>query len=207
MPPSLGCRAVALADPAVLSSERGSQPAIGAANKSRTSASRGALEHIAICETGIAYTRFPEYMQSMIDRLAQIHKALADETRLRILYLLLAVGDLCGCDVETALGISQSKASRHLQTLKQAGFVADHRDATWVYYRIPKEVDAPARNALLGLLEVMEADPRARADAQRARELRRSPRCALPATWTTPVLNEESVHDRDSVSAARSRKR
>ena len=165
-----------------------------------------AFESSAICQTGIAYTRANEYMQSMIGRLAQIHKALADETRLRILYLLLAVGDLCGCDVETALGISQSKASRHLQTLKQAGLVADHRDATWVYYRIPKEVDRPAREALLASLEAMDADPRARADAQRARELRRSPRCALPSTWTTPVSDEGSVHDRDSVSEARSRK-
>lgn len=116
----------------------------------------------------------------MIDGLAQMHKALSDATRLRILHLLLAVGELCVCDVEAALGVTQSRASRHLQTLKQARLVADRRDATWVYYRIPDALDDPSRKALLALLEAMGGDPGAQADADRARELRKSPRCGAP---------------------------
>lgn len=107
-----------------------------------------------------------------------MHKALGDETRLRIMHLLLSLGDLCVCDLETALDITQSKASRHLQTLKQARLVADRRDATWVYYRVSEELDDTARKTLLALRESMGSDAQARADAERARELRRSPRCA-----------------------------
>jgi len=119
-------------------------------------------------------------MQVVIARLAQMHKALADETRLRIMHLLLSVGDLCVCDLETALAISQSKASRHLQTLKQAAMVDDRRDATWVYYRVADGLDEPARMALMSLLEALGNDAEAKADVERARTLRRSPRCAQP---------------------------
>ena len=70
---------------------------------------------------------------------ADIFKALADETRLAILALLLEHGELCVCDVESVLGISQSKASRHLRYLKNAGLVEDRREGTWVHYRVPEE--------------------------------------------------------------------
>lgn len=114
-----------------------------------------------------------------------MHKALADETRLRMMHLLVSVGDLCVCDLETALSISQSKASRHLQTLKQAELVDDRRDATWVYYRISDELDQTARTALLALVEALGNNAQAQADIERARELRRSPRCAQPRVSAT----------------------
>lgn len=116
----------------------------------------------------------------MFEDLARMHKALGDDTRLRILQLLLVVGELCVCDLETALGITQSKASRHLQTLKQARLVADRRDATWVYYRIPEAPSDAARRALHALLEAARGDDVSEADAERARALRRSPRCGAP---------------------------
>lgn len=114
-----------------------------------------------------------------------MHKALADETRLRMMHLLLSVGDLCVCDLETALAISQSKASRHLQTLKQAELVDDRRDATWVYYRVSDGLDETAKTALVALLEALGNSAQAQADIERARELRRSPRCAQPHVSAT----------------------
>ena len=116
-------------------------------------------------------------MQRVIEELADMYKALSDETRLRILYLLLLEGDLCVCDLETALGITQSKASRHLRTLKQASLVADRRDATWVYYRIAEDAEDAARKALGLLREALQGDAQAQSDVLRARELRKSPRC------------------------------
>ncbi len=74
---------------------------------------------------------------------AKIFKALADETRLKILSLLLKRGELCVCLFEAALGISQSKASRHLRYLLHSGLVSERRDRVWVHYRInpsPKKV-------------------------------------------------------------------
>jgi len=75
-------------------------------------------------------------------------KALADETRLSMLALLLRERELCVCDFVGALAISQSKASRHLQTLRHAGFLADRRDAVWVHYRVAPDL-SDARKAIL----------------------------------------------------------
>lgn len=63
-------------------------------------------------------------------------KALADETRLRILALLLAEGELCVCDLIAALKLPQSTVSRHLAYLRKTGWVNDRRYGLWIYYSI-----------------------------------------------------------------------
>ena len=74
---------------------------------------------------------------------AQFFKVLSDEARLKILWLLFNHLELCVCDIMEALGITQSKASRHLITMKHAGLVTDRREGTWSYYSL-----ATARTAL-----------------------------------------------------------
>ena len=64
-----------------------------------------------------------------------LFKGLADRTRLRILNLLLT-GELCGCDLQYVLAISQPNVSRHLTYLKRAGLVLDRRDGYRVFYRL-----------------------------------------------------------------------
>jgi ArsR family transcriptional regulator len=66
---------------------------------------------------------------------ATIFKALADETRLRILALLLD-GELCVCEIIAALELPQSTISRHLAYLRKRGWVLDRRQGTWMYYRL-----------------------------------------------------------------------
>jgi len=63
-------------------------------------------------------------------------KALADETRLRILGLLLSEGELCVCNIMAALQIPQSTASRHMAYLRNSGWVDDRRMGLWVYYKV-----------------------------------------------------------------------
>jgi ArsR family transcriptional regulator len=75
--------------------------------------------------------------------LSDIFKALGDETRLCILALLLEHGELCVCDIESTLGASQSKTSRHLRYLLHAGLVQDRREGLWVHYSVPKAEDGP----------------------------------------------------------------
>ena len=75
---------------------------------------------------------------------ADIFKALADETRLIIFSLLLNYDELCVCDVEGILQISQSKASRHLRYLKNAGLVDDRREGLWVYYKVANRSKNPS---------------------------------------------------------------
>ena len=65
-------------------------------------------------------------------------KALSDETRLRILNLLLE-RECCVCEVMQVLGISQSTASRGLGALHDAGFLKLRKDGVWSFYSIDKE--------------------------------------------------------------------
>jgi len=66
----------------------------------------------------------------------QLFKALADETRLRILMLLYVEGELCVCDIIAALRLPQSTISRHLAYLKKSATVIDRREGLWIYYSI-----------------------------------------------------------------------
>lgn len=70
---------------------------------------------------------------------AQIFKALSDETRLRIITLLLRGEELCVCDIMAALDLPQSTVSRHLSYLRNAGLVDDRRQGIWMHYKINKE--------------------------------------------------------------------
>lgn len=64
-------------------------------------------------------------------------KAISDETRLRILNLLL-VGECCVCEVMQVLDISQTRASRNLNILYDAGFLKVRREGLWAYYSIDR---------------------------------------------------------------------
>jgi ArsR family transcriptional regulator, arsenate/arsenite/antimonite-responsive transcriptional repressor len=67
--------------------------------------------------------------------MTDIFKALSDENRLRILYLL-SKESLCVCELEACLNMKQSNLSRHLASLKQAGIIEGYRVAQWIHYRI-----------------------------------------------------------------------
>jgi DNA-binding transcriptional ArsR family regulator len=62
-------------------------------------------------------------------------KALADQTRLRIMNLVVAAGDLCACEIEVLLGVNQSNLSRHITRLQQAGVLEAEKRGTWMHYR------------------------------------------------------------------------
>lgn len=83
--------------------------------------------------------------------LSELFKALSDETRLQMLTLLLRRGELCVCDFVESMGITQSKASRHLRYLANAGLAVDRRDTVWVFYRVPG-APSPEAAALLDAL-------------------------------------------------------
>ena len=90
-----------------------------------------------------------------MDRLGRIFKALSDETRLTIMGLVFRNGHLCVCEVEQILGITQSKASRHLRYLRDAGVLQDERDGLIMNYRLPEQQDeelSRVLEALRGLL-------------------------------------------------------
>ncbi len=71
-------------------------------------------------------------------QLIKAFKALSDETRLRILNLLLE-RECCVCEVMQALQISQARASRNLSALYDAGFLKLRREGLWALYSIERE--------------------------------------------------------------------
>ncbi|TGB85089.1 arsenical resistance operon transcriptional regulator ArsR [Escherichia sp. E3659] len=72
----------------------------------------------------------------------QLFKILADETRLGIVLLLSELGELCVCDLCTALDQSQPKISRHLALLRESGLLLDRKQGKWVHYRLSPHIPA-----------------------------------------------------------------
>jgi len=68
-----------------------------------------------------------------MDQYVSFFKALSDPTRLRIM-VLLAEKELCVCQIEDALSLSQAKVSRHLNVLRHARMVEAKREGLWIYY-------------------------------------------------------------------------
>ncbi len=108
-------------------------------------------------------------------RLAQQFRALSEDLRLNILALLFGHGELCVCEVERFLRVSQSKASRHLRYLLNAGLVQDRRDGLWVYYRVAEPTTDKERLLLDALRRLLEDAPVP--DISKELEAMRAERC------------------------------
>lgn len=96
-----------------------------------------------------------------------ITKALADETRARIL-LLLRKNELCVCQIVDVLGLAPSTVSKHMSILTQARLVDCRKDGRWHYYRLAGQ-DAPVsvRNALEWVHASLAGSRVVREDARR----------------------------------------
>lgn len=70
-----------------------------------------------------------------MNNIVMTFKALADDTRLRVLRLL-GQGELCVCEMSAALGLEQPRLSFHLRILKEAGIILDRRQERWIVYRL-----------------------------------------------------------------------
>jgi ArsR family transcriptional regulator len=67
--------------------------------------------------------------------MVDLFKALSEESRLRILAMILD-REMCVCEIEVCLNMTQSNASRHLTILKKCGILESYKIAQWAYYRI-----------------------------------------------------------------------
>lgn len=93
---------------------------------------------------------------------ARLFKSLADETRLKILWLLMGQGELCVCDIMRVLAITQSKASRHLRYLYHLGLVSDRREGLWMYYSLAVTPGSHKEKLLKLLGEMLTSQPEAK---------------------------------------------
>ncbi|RAK04211.1 ArsR family transcriptional regulator [Halanaerobium saccharolyticum] len=71
--------------------------------------------------------------------ITEVLKALAHENRIRILNLL-AGSELCVCELENIMQVTQSNASRHLSKLKQVDLIKGRKRAQWIYYSLNQDL-------------------------------------------------------------------
>ncbi len=110
-------------------------------------------------------------------------KALADQTRLRILNILEQADELCACEIEAVLDLNQSNASRHLNRLRGARLINAGRHGHWVHYAFARS--APHAGLAGGVLESLrEENALPSADLQRLRDYRQSGHsCRTVEAW------------------------
>jgi ArsR family transcriptional regulator len=113
-----------------------------------------------------------------METIASLFQSLDDETRLRVLALLLEEGELCVCDLMAALQLPQSTVSRHLSHLKNAGWLKDRREGVWCYYSIASGLGKIHQFLIPVLRTFLSATEEAKSDAERLREMGRGNRCA-----------------------------
>jgi ArsR family transcriptional regulator len=117
-----------------------------------------------------------------IRELTRVFKSLSDETRLRILNVLME-RECCVCEVMQALQISQSRASRNLNALYNAGLLKLRRDGLWALYSIDEESLAESYTSILEAIKASLSHSKTAAeDLQRLKAAERiGPTCASKA--------------------------
>ena len=97
----------------------------------------------------------------------RIFKALADPARVRILQFLREpgpdcctfAGQVCACDVERILDVSQATVSHHMKLLIDTGLVAATKRGRWMHYTLRTEAFAEASRWLAAYTAIAPAKP------------------------------------------------
>ena len=106
--------------------------------------------------------------------LAAVYRALADETRLRIL-ALLCDGEVCVCHLHGSLRLPQPTISRHLAYLRKSGIVEARRDGVWMHYRLAPQSSPVLDQVLESALHALtHADSTVADTARLTREVARA---------------------------------
>jgi ArsR family transcriptional regulator len=90
-----------------------------------------------------------------------ILSAIAEPTRLQAVQLLADGSEHCVCELMQKLDATQSRMSRHMQVLKQAGLVVDRRDAQWVRYRLNPDLPVEIADVVEAVLAAAQTKERA----------------------------------------------
>ncbi len=120
-----------------------------------------------------AYQRMSILAQSDVQSTGRLLKALADDTRLRIV-ALLSEGELCVCHIADSLELGQPNVSQHLAVLRRERVVASSRRGSWIYCRL--DVEDPARAQIVKAV-LAAFDDVARRDRKRLATRRKSVSC------------------------------
>ena len=110
--------------------------------------------------------------------LEQLFKGLADQTRLRILNLLIH-GELCVCDIQYVLESPQPNVSRHLIYLKNSGLVLDRREGARMYYRLAQTNEGVHKLVFEFLRDVFRSSEVLNEDSRKLKKAIKTGSCTL----------------------------
>jgi len=79
-------------------------------------------------------------------------KALSDPSRVKIMKMLQR-RVMCVCEIQAALKVAQSTASKHLQILEDAGLIMSRKEGLWVNYLVADGGESPYAASLIGSLK------------------------------------------------------
>src|SRR6188472_2239381 len=108
--------------------------------------------------------------RAAVDDQANLFKALADKTRLRIL-ALLGKNEVCVCHIHDSLGLPQPTVSRHLAYLRKSGLVAARRDGVWMHYQLSRSLSPVIHSVVLAAVDALQQLP---ATSQDRKQFQRS---------------------------------
>lgn len=74
----------------------------------------------------------------LMDKKAEVFKALSDKNRLLIVDML-SCGELCNCDIMEELELTQPTISHHIKILQHAGLIFSRKEGKWIYYSLNKK--------------------------------------------------------------------
>jgi ArsR family transcriptional regulator len=119
--------------------------------------------------------------------LEQLFKGLADQTRLRILNLLIH-GELCVCDIQYVLESSQPNVSRHLTYLKNSGLVLDRREGARMYYRLAQPTESVHKRLFEFLRDVFRSSKALEDDSRKLKKAIENGSCTVSESRPSSAL-------------------
>ena len=118
----------------------------------------------------------------------RVMKALSDPSRVKIIKMLQHK-EMCVCEIQDALGIAQSTASKHLKLLEAAGLAKYRKEGLWVIYSLADGSHSPYAASMLGnLRHWLEDDPDVAVLSSRIHNSTREQVCARTAGRQSPVI-------------------
>src|SRR3989304_7173636 len=95
---------------------------------------------------------------STLKKITKVLKALADENRIRILYLLREKNGLCVCEIREIIGLSQPTISSHLKVLENNELVTFNKDGKWVNYSMNPDLNVKLKQMLNDIFSMIKTD-------------------------------------------------
>lgn len=125
--------------------------------------------------------------------LVRVFKALSDEARLRILNLIFRTGEICVCDIEAITGFTQTKTSRHLAYLRNAGLVEARQHGLWMLYSLARPTNHEHEQLLECVKAILRLNPVALKDTKEL-EKNISKGCCATFSVVKPEARSAELH-------------